>query len=135
MEFPNQDAVQHHVYSLSPAKRFELPLSGKEPQAGTRFDKPGVVTLGCNIHDWMVAYIVVLQTPWHAESDAEGQCVLREIPQGRHRLTLWHPRLAREIVEELEITDGRSTRTFSLKLRPDRRVRRELEETSGNTYP
>jgi len=135
VEFPNQDTVQHHVYSLSPAKRFEIPLTGNEQQGSIRFDKPGVVTLGCNIHDWMVAYIVVLESPWHAESNADGLCVLRDIPPGRHRLTLWHPRLAREIVEELVISEERTTRSFSLKLKADRRVRRELEESSGNTYP
>ena len=57
--FPNKDSVRHHVYSFSPAKRFELPLYAGVPSQPVLFDRPGVVVLGCNIHDWMVGYIYV----------------------------------------------------------------------------
>ena len=57
--FPNKDNIRHHVYSLSPAKRFELPLYAGVPAEPVVFDHEGFVTLGCNIHDWMVAYIAV----------------------------------------------------------------------------
>src|SRR5664279_833946 len=60
--FPNRDTVRHQVYSFSPAKRFELPLYTGVPQAVV-FDKPGVVVLGCNIHDWMVGYVYVSESP------------------------------------------------------------------------
>jgi len=62
--FPNSDNIRHHVYSFSPAKRFELPLYSGVPAEPVVFDKVGFVTLGCNIHDWMIAYIAVLPTPY-----------------------------------------------------------------------
>ena len=73
--FPNKDDVRHHVYSFSPAKRFELPLYSGTPAAPVVFDRPGIVAIGCNIHDWMLGYIYVAETPssrarrptaWHA---------------------------------------------------------------------
>ena len=91
--FPNSDKVRHHVYSFSPTKRFELPLfSGRAPNPVV-FDRAGIATLGCNIHDWMVAYVVVLDTPYFAMTDAEGTAALT-LPEGEYRLHVWHERLA-----------------------------------------
>ena len=72
VSFPNSDTVRHQVYSFSPAKAFELPLYSGTPPEPVVFDKPGVVVVGCNIHDWMIGWIVVLDTPHHARSDAAG---------------------------------------------------------------
>ena len=67
--FPNRDPILHHVYSFSPAKPFEIKLyTGKSPQEVV-FDKPGIVVLGCNIHDWMLAYVAVVPTPHFARSE------------------------------------------------------------------
>ena len=59
VSFPNLDPTKHHVYSFSPAKKFELKLFAKDQSRTVHFDKPGVVALGCNIHDQMSAFIVV----------------------------------------------------------------------------
>jgi plastocyanin len=90
VEFPNQDTVRHHVYSFSPSKPFELKLYSGRPVAPVVFDQAGVVTLGCNIHDQMVAHVVVVPTPLHGRTDATGRFVL-ELPAGEHRLRAWHP--------------------------------------------
>ena len=91
--FPNSDNIRHNVYSFSPTKRFELPLYSGRPLASVRFNTPGVVAVGCNIHDWMVAHIVVLDTPQWGVSDTAGQVRL-EAPPGRYALRAWHPRLS-----------------------------------------
>jgi plastocyanin len=89
--FPNRDPILHHVYSFSPAKSFEIKLyTGKSPTEVV-FDKPGVVTLGCNIHDWMIGYIVVVPTPHFAKTDAAGVARLRDLPAGAYDLHAWHP--------------------------------------------
>jgi len=89
--FPNRDPILHHVYSFSPPKPFEIKLyTGKSPSEIV-FDKSGVVTLGCNIHDWMIAYVVVVPTPHFAKSDAEGVARLRDLPAGSYELRAWHP--------------------------------------------
>ncbi|HLX21902.1 MAG TPA: methylamine utilization protein [Usitatibacter sp.] len=91
--FPNRDPILHHVYSFSPAKSFEIKLyTGRSPSAVT-FDKPGVVTLGCNIHDWMIGYVLVVSTPHFAKTDASGTVQLRDLPAGTYEVQAWHPRL------------------------------------------
>jgi len=87
--FPNEDTVRHHVYSFSPAKRFELKLYIGTPAEPVVFDRAGVVVLGCNIHDDMVAWVVVLDTPYFAESSAQGVASV-DAPAGDYRLQVWH---------------------------------------------
>lgn len=89
--FPNSDNIRHHVYSFSPAKRFELRLYQGTPSEPVLFDKPGAVVLGCNIHDWMVGYVYVTDDPWFAVSDAQGRVQLDTLPVGSYAVSLWHP--------------------------------------------
>lgn len=89
--FPNSDTVQHQVYSFSAAKPFELPLYAGTPPDPIVFDTPGVVVVGCNIHDWMIGHIVVLDTPYFAKTGADGRARL-EAPPGRYQLRTWHAR-------------------------------------------
>jgi plastocyanin len=87
--FPNSDNVRHQVYSFSPAKRFQLPLYAGTPQGPVVFDKPGVVTLGCNIHDQMSAYIVVVDTPYFALTGG-GPAELPGLPEGTYDVRVWY---------------------------------------------
>jgi hypothetical protein len=91
--FPNRDNIRHHVYSFSAPKKFELPLYIGTPAAPLVFDKPGVVVLGCNIHDWMVAYIYVLTTPFFAKTDKDGKARIADVPPGAYEARVWHPRM------------------------------------------
>jgi plastocyanin len=92
VSFPNRDTVRHHVYSFSPAKKFELKLYIGTPAQPVLFDRPGVVVLGCNIHDQMVGWILVVPTPYYARTGADGRAVI-DVPAGRYRLRSWHPGL------------------------------------------
>jgi plastocyanin len=92
--FPNRDKVRHHVYSFSPAKKFELKLYSGTPSNPVHFDQSGVVVLGCNIHDRMVGWVVVVDTPYFAQSDAvAGKARIDGVPPGRYTLRTWHARL------------------------------------------
>jgi hypothetical protein len=91
--FPNRDTVRHHVYSFSPTKTFELKLYGHDETRVVHFDKPGIVPLGCNIHDNMVAFVVVVDTPYAAKTDASGEAVLHGVPAGAQVARVWHPYL------------------------------------------
>jgi plastocyanin len=91
ISFPNDDTIMHHVYSFSPAKRFEIKLYKGTPAAPIVFDKPGVVALGCNVHDWMLAYVLVVDTPAFAKSGGDGVARLRNLDAGDHRLMVWYP--------------------------------------------
>lgn len=124
--FPNRDTIQHHIYSLSKAKRFEKPLYAPGAREAVLFDQPGIVTLGCNIHDWMVAYVVVLPTPYFAKTDAAGTAHVA-LPAGRYRVEVWHPRLPAPDVREMKIGPGAAPLDYALKLKPDRRIRHSPE--------
>ncbi len=91
VNFPNFDTVRHHVYSFSDAKKFELKLYSGVPNKPIVFDKPGVVILGCNIHDQMVAWIVVSDTPWFGVAGEDGKVRVADVPAGSYRLRVWHP--------------------------------------------
>ncbi|MCV2367921.1 methylamine utilization protein [Roseateles oligotrophus] len=89
VNFPNFDVVRHHVYSFSPIKVIDVKLYSGTPSEPIVFDKPGVATLGCNIHDRMSAHIVVVDSPLFGITDANGS-VKFELPAGEHRLKVWH---------------------------------------------
>jgi len=125
--FPNHDGVRHQVYSFSSAKRFELPLYAGVPQAVV-FDKPGVVILGCNIHDWMVGYVYVSESPYFAKTNAEGKALLTDVPPRGYVVRVWHPQLAvTENATRKNIEVSRAQRAdvaWSLSLKPEVKIRR-----------
>jgi plastocyanin len=91
VDFANLDPVRHHVYSFSEARKFELKLFGKGESRAVRFDQPGVVAIGCNIHDSMQGFIYVVNTPLAARTGPDGKVSLRGAPAGVHSLRIWHP--------------------------------------------
>lgn len=114
--FPNLDRVRHHVYSFSRGARFELQLYGRDETRSHTFASVGVAALGCNIHDEMLAYIKVVDTPWAMKTDATGDAVLRGVPAGAATLRVWHPRLAgrgNEIAQTFTVSAAAGRRTVS----------------------
>jgi plastocyanin len=91
VSFPNFDGVKHTVYSYSEAKTFRLKLYGRDSTRVVRMDKPGVVPLGCDIHDTMLAYIRVVDTPFAAKTASNGAALIRDLPPGPATVTVWHP--------------------------------------------
>jgi plastocyanin len=89
--FPNLDDVRHHVYSFSPIHPFQLKLYGQDETRTVRFDVPGAIALGCNIHDQMIGFIKVVDTPYAAKTGADGVAVLHGAPAGSASLHVWHP--------------------------------------------
>ena len=136
--FPNSDNIRHHVYSLSHAKRFELPLYSGIPAKPVLFDKPGFVTLGCNIHDWMIAYVAVLPTRYFKLTASKGEATLQDLPAGHYTVKVWHPLLRSRPEESAQAVDlaanGVRQMTFTLDLKPDFRARRAPGLSTGG-YP
>jgi plastocyanin len=88
--FPNSDRIRHQVYSFSPAKTFSLKLYAGSANTPVIFDHPGLVVLGCNIHDSMLAFVAVVDSPYFAKTTDAGTVSL-SLPAGRYRLLAWHP--------------------------------------------
>lgn len=91
VSFLNQDEVQHHIYSVSPAKRFDLSLDKDATAGPVALDAAGVVVLGCAIHDKMVGYLFVTETPYFAKTGEEGTADLTGLPRGTYDVYVWHP--------------------------------------------
>jgi plastocyanin len=119
VSFPNFDNTKHHVYSFSPAKKFELKLFAKDQSRTVHFDKAGVVALGCNIHDQMSAFIVVTDTAWTARTNGQGLVTFGDAPNAPGRVTVWHPYLRAPggQLQEIVAPTQRSA-SFQIRLRP-----------------
>jgi len=119
VSFPNLDPTKHHVYSFSPAKRFELKLFARDQSRTVRFDKAGVVALGCNIHDAMSAFIVVTDSAWTARTNAQGIAAFGNAPNAPGRVTVWHPFLrAPGGTLQQAIAPTQRSANFMVRLRP-----------------
>ena len=138
VSFPNRDDVRHHVYSFSQPKRFELPLYVGTPAQPILFDTPGVVTIGCNIHDWMIGYIYISESPFFALSNSEGTALLAGLPAGRYTFRVWHARMRLPEETTRRPADLSAVQNASLDweiaLKPELRVRRAPAPGQGGRY-
>lgn len=123
--FPNKDNIRHHVYSFSATKPFELKLYSGTPSKPVTFEKAGPVVLGCNIHDWMLGYIYVVDTPYFAKTDKSGTAKLEGLPAGDYQVKAWHPWMKAEPAAlALKLADAAEAAAFKLEIVPPPRVPR-----------
>jgi len=128
--FRNSDRTRHHVYSFSATRQFEFVLAPGESSRALRLDKLGVVAVGCNIHDQMIAYLVVSDAPWIGRSGEDGQVSLTGLPPGDYQVDVWQPRMRpglgghSQSVRMLSTGDAR-TMTVDVALLPDTRHRHD----------
>jgi plastocyanin len=88
--FPNSDEIRHNVFSPSPAAKFDLGTYPRNTVRSQTFDQPGIVTLLCNVHVEMSAFVIVTETPYFAVTDKEGKFTLQDVPPGKYILKVWH---------------------------------------------
>jgi plastocyanin len=114
VEFPNLDDTYHNIFSYSPAKRFDLGRyrSDERPIPSQVFDKPGLVTLRCDIHEHMRGLILVLETPYFAKTEPDGHFRLSGLPAGSFKLKAW--------------LDSRTTLERAVELKPGATLRVDL---------
>ena len=119
VSFPNQDRVNHHVYSFSPAQPFQLPLYGTGQTRSVKFDHAGTIALGCNIHDSMSAYIRVVDAPYFATTGDDGRVVLKDVAAGAGTLGVWQPMMdtANHVVaQNFAMGAGDAAQTVAVKV-------------------
>ena len=122
VSFPNNDKVRHHIYSFSAPHKFDQKLYSGTTATPQLFDKPGTVVLGCNIHDNMLAYIRIVDTPYFAKTDASGSAKI-EIPAGgKYIVKAWHYNSIGGSAAELPVLvkpgDAPTPANFKLALKP-----------------
>jgi plastocyanin len=133
IEFPNRDPFKHHVYSFSQAKIFEIKLYAGKPARPVVFDKPGEVALGCNIHDWMEAYILVVNSSYFAKTNSKGVAHIIDVPSGRYRLRYWHP-LQKSILSPHEIEIGDAPIRLEQRMDISPRITKSKPPVDAGTY-
>lgn len=140
VSFPNNDKIRHHVYSFSSAKTFEILLypPGFTPEKPIVFDKPGIVVLGCNIHDWMKAYVCVLETPYFNKTNESGGTAINDLPPGEYDIQAWHPRQKKPpdtLVRRITVNEGNNHNlVFTIKLKQDLPPMRAPSLSGGNYH-
>ncbi len=134
IDFPNRDKLKHHVYSFSPAKTFELKLYSGKPEAPVVFDKAGEVALGCNIHDWMEAHVLVVETPWFGKTGANGVARITGVPAGAYQLRLWHPRQKTAAAPQRVDVSAAARKPLELVLEVSPRVTRPKPPADSGSY-
>ena len=115
--FPNRDPILHHVYSFSTAKTFEIKLYSGNSRSEL-LDKPGVVTLGCNIHDWMIGYILVVPTAYFGKSDGSGVVHIRDVPPGSYEVRVWHPQQKAAAANQAAQVESNTRVDFTVEVSP-----------------
>jgi len=90
VDFPNDDDVFHNVFAEFQAKRFDLGMYPKGASKSVTFDKPGIVSVLCNVHASMSAYVVVVDTPYYAVTDAKGRFAIKGVTNRTYTLKAWH---------------------------------------------
>ena len=131
VSFPNFDESRHHVYSFSKPKRFELQLYGKDESNSIIFEKPGVVAIGCNIHDNMLAYIYVTEAPIFVKTGADGVAEFTDLEAGQYEMTAWHPGVRRKGAPEPQVItiDGQEAQAEAkIRLRRVWGIQRDPDE-------
>jgi hypothetical protein len=135
IQFPNRDDVLHHVYSFSPARTFELKAYSGTPPDPIVFDKPGPVAIGCNIHDWMLAYVYISESPYFGVTGSDGRVQLANVPPGKYSVRVWHSRLVIPDPETAQAITVAGTNAadvaWNLKLKRDSRIRRAPTASGG----
>ena len=135
VSFPNMDEFRHQVYSFSAAKQFELRLYGKDESKEIVFEKPGVVALGCNIHDNLLAYIYVTDAPYFLQTDGLGTVSFPDLVPGKYEMTVWHPdqkKRRESYKQEVLVAADNERINVALKMRSVRRRQQEADtDTDG----
>lgn len=109
VDFPNSDTVRHNVFSTPKStKQFNLGTYDVGVVKQITFEKEGVVSLLCNVHAEMSAYVIVLQNPYFAVTDKQGKFIIRNVPTGKHRLTFWHETLKSGAIE-IDVVEQKTT--------------------------
>ena len=131
--FRNSDRTRHHAYSFAPAKAFEFVLGPGERSNPLALEKPGVVAVGCNIHDRMITYLFVSSAPWLAKTGADGRARIVDLAPGAYEVRVWHPQLrpgAEGYAESIRLAEAAESRRVGavLTLIPDPRLQQDREK-------
>jgi len=91
--FDNQDNITHHIYSVSGGNRFDFKIKAGHSKSTQQLNHAEEIAMGCNIHDWMSGYVLVVDTPYYSQTNDKGFAIINVDLVGRYTLSVWHPQL------------------------------------------
>jgi hemoglobin len=113
--FPNFDDFYHNVFSSSPTQPFDIGMYKSGQSREMKFDKPGLVRLGCNVHAKMASFILVIDAPAYVPVDGATPFNFRSLAPGKYKARVWSERSAEPTESEIKIRDGLNKITFDVK--------------------
>ena len=117
VNFVNQDDITHHIYSAGSDNKFSFKIRAGKTNSSTLFEHASEVAMGCNIHDWMSGYLLLVNTPHFGKTDEAGQVSFNLAEHGKYKVVVWHPQMQADnnrMTQEKDITKH-DTFTFTLK--------------------
>jgi len=136
LSFTNQDELKHHIYSVSQANKFDLPLHNGRSEKIIQLSKPGVIKLGCNIHDWMLAYVYVAESDHVKIMDNSGVVTFDDLPAGAYQIKIWSPRLRntkKPVIQAVTLSEGQA-QTTSIKIKLRKHIRKPVRNEQAQSY-
>ena len=127
VQFPNSDSVSHHVYSFSQPNNFEIPLYKGQAHESIRFEHTGLATLGCNIHDRMLGYILVVDSPYYGLTGRDGVTVIEGVSTGTYQVTVWSPRMSKRsawVADTIQVSGASDLQAYTYRLKDRLNARR-----------
>ena len=115
VQFPNFDGIYHNVFSLSASKKFDIGLYKNGETRELKFDKTGMVRLGCNIHAKMASYIFVIDAPAYVVVEGSKEYNFKSLTPGKYKVKAWSEHSAAPIESEITVKAGANEATFDVK--------------------
>jgi plastocyanin len=114
VEFRNDDEIFHNVFSLSKPNDFDLGLYKSGAAREQVFKNPGPVNLLCNIHSAMGGYVYVVPSPWFGQADATGRFAIKNVPEGKYVLEIWHEHSSKGVTADVTVAVGMADLSFTV---------------------
>lgn len=106
----NSDGILHNVHTFSKKNRPKnIAMPGVIKETKLKFRRPEYIKVKCDIHPWMVAYIVVAEHPYYEVTDEKGVFELKDVPPGTYTLSLWHETLG-QVTQHVTVKPGEEAR-------------------------
>ncbi|WP_286262709.1 hypothetical protein [Thalassotalea atypica] len=104
VDFENNDDITHHIYSVSGGNHFEFKIKSGETITSKQFNHAEEVAMGCNIHDWMSGFVLVVDTPYYTQTNDKGEAHLDLKTPGKYQISIWHPQLDKKMEQEINVS-------------------------------
>lgn len=117
LNFTNKDDITHHIYSVSGQNRFEFKIKAGQEKTTSPLNAAEEVAMGCNIHDWMSGYALVVDTPIYGKTDNKGYVLFSALSDGEYEVFVWHPQLDtpnNRVFQKVVLTDDSQSIAVSL---------------------